>query len=228
MFSIKPNITIKEWRDFVRNVYGIHNDRDFSSWDMVFNLERFTMRGLKGIRKKDKEKTKVNLIIALSWFMSLMNQLHINIDKEIWIRFPYLCSYCGSCPCSCGKNKERERRKIKGNEKFHPKTLSEFQKMFGRIYPSEKRTLEHAGIHLAEELGEFSETILTYRGSHKKSDFEKIELEAADLFSCFAGVFNSLNISLANQLSRLFSKNCHVCKKAPCECSFTNVIKFKS
>ena len=99
MVSVKQNTTIKDYQNFVGKVYGLPNDRYFSLWDMITNMERFMMRGLKGIRKKDAIKTKNNLLISFSWFMSIMNQLHIDIEEEVWKRFPYKCSYCVSYPC---------------------------------------------------------------------------------------------------------------------------------
>jgi len=228
MALIKKNTTIKEYQSFIDYVYGLPNDRYFSLGDMTTNMERFIMRGLKGIRKENNEKIRINLLIALSWFMSIMNRLHIDIEEEIWKRFPYLCSYCGSCPCSCKKQKINKRQKISINNKKRPKTLSQFQKMFDEIYPPTSRTLDHAGVHLAEEAGEFLEAILTYRGAHKDKDFKKIEKEAADLFSCIMGVFNSLEINTAKELSKMFSNNCHACKVAPCSCSFINITEFKS
>lgn len=225
---VKPNTTIKEYQAFVKEIYGLPNDRYFSLADMLSNVERFIMRGLKGIRKNDKEKTKINLLISFSWFTSMINQLHIGIEDEIWKRFPYLCSYCATCPCSCKEKRLERRQKVFVNEKKRPKTLEEFQNMFNKIYPAEKRTIEHSGVHLAEEVGEFSEAILTYRGGHKDEDFKSVELEAADLFSCFVGVFNSLGMSVAKELSIMFSENCHVCKNSPCTCNFTDITKFKS
>jgi len=228
MPSINTNSRLKEYQEFIRIVYGLPNDRHFNSNDMLANVERFIMRGLKGIRKNDQAKIKTNLVIALSWFTSLMNQLHIDIEKEIWERFPYLCSYCGNCPCSCKKEKLTERQMIVTDNKKRPKSLSGFQEMFEKIYPSKYRTVEHAGIHLAEEMGELSESFLAYQGNRDKSDLDKIRLEAADLFSCLMGIFNSIKIDLAAELSNIFSNNCHVCKKAPCECSFIEIVNFKS
>jgi len=48
------------------------------------------------------------------------------------------------------------------------------------------------------------------------------------LFSCIMGVFNSLDINVAEELSLMFGENCHACKKAPCECNFVDVANFKS
>jgi len=228
MAFVKKDTTIKEYQNFIKEVYGLSNERYFSLEDMVINIERFIMKGLKGIRKGDKEKIKINLLIANSWFTSVMNQLHIDLENEVWKRFPYLCSYCASCPCLCKEKRVESRQKVLVDEKKRPKTLEEFQNMFKEIYSPQKRSLEHAGVHLAEELGEFSEVILIYRGERREEDFEEIKLEAADLFSCFMGVFNVLGINVAKELSVMFSNNCHVCKNAPCTCSFTDITRFKS
>lgn len=228
MASIKRDTTINGCQEFIQEVYGLNNDRYFSTEDMLTQIQRFTMRGLKGVRKKDQEKIKLNLLVAFSWFMSLLNQLHIEIEEEVWQRFPYLCSYCATFPCSCEQKHPEKRQKVVGDENKRPKTLEGFQKMFKELYPSEHRTLEDAGVHLAEELGEFSEAILFYRGQHNDSDFENITIEAADLFSCYLSVFDSAGINMAEELAKMFSENCHACKKNPCECNFVDIMGFKS
>lgn len=228
MASINSNTTIKKYQEFVNEVYGLPNNRYFSNEDMLTNIERFGMRALKGVRKKDKEKTKINLLIAQSWFMSFLNQLHINLEDEVWKKFPYLCTYCNSCPCTCKNIKNLVRQNVEVDNSKKPKNLKQYQEMFNKIYPVSKRTLEHASVHLAEEIGELAEAFLLYRGEHKDKDFEKIATESADLFSCIMGVFNSLEINVADELSKIFHENCHVCKKAPCECNFIDITNFKS
>ena len=228
MASIKPNTTIREYQNFVQEVYGVPNDQYWNSQEMLTNIQRFCMRGVKGIRKGDTAKTIFNLLIAQTWFGSLMNRLHIDLQEQVWKRFPYMCSYCAHCPCICKVQKIKTRKKVVFYERKRPKTFADFQDMFWAIYPPESRTLEHAGIHLAEEMGELSEAVLRYQGLRKKKDFTKITQEAADFFSCLMGVFNFMHIPVARELSALFSHNCHVCKKAPCECSFAFVANFKS
>jgi NTP pyrophosphatase (non-canonical NTP hydrolase) len=98
--------------------------------------------------------------------------------------------------------------------------------MFDEIYPASRRNIHKAGVHLAEEIGELSEAILAYRGEHTDEHFKSIVLEAADLFSHYLCVFNSLGHSLAKGMSEMFSENCHICHKAPCECTFNFVIKY--
>ncbi|MFH1671606.1 MAG: MazG-like family protein [Candidatus Portnoybacteria bacterium] len=228
MAFIKKNTTIKEYQDFIKEVYGLNNDRFFNTEGMLTQIQRFTTRALKGIRKGDKGKIRLNLLISLSWYNSLLNQLRIKIEEDIWKRFPYSCSWCSNCPCSCLKIHPKTRKKVRIENSKKPKTLEAFQEMFNKIYPKEKRTLQDAGIHLAEELGEFSEAISLYRGRRLEKDFEKITIEAADLFSCFMGVFNSMGVNYVEELAKTFSKNCHVCKKAPCQCSFPEIMGFKS
>lgn len=228
MASVKNTTTIKEFQNFIKGVYGKSNSRHFNVDDMLTNIQRFLMRGVKGIRKGNQKKTIDNLLISMSWFMSLMNHYQIDIEDSVWRRFPYLCSYCGGLPCCCKKNKVQSRQKIEIDESKKPQNLKDFQKMFATIYPSNTRTLEHAGIHLAEEIGELSEAVLAYKGKHGDLEFSNIVLEASDLYSCFNGVFNSLDVSIADELSNLFIEDCHKCKKAPCVCTYDEVINFKS
>lgn len=96
--------------------------------------------------------------------------------------------------------------------------------MFQTIYPSEKRTLEHAGIHLAEELGEVSEAFLFFKGTHNEVDYKNFVIESADLMSCYFGVFNSLSIDMAEKLAEYYSDNCHRCHKLPCECTYADMM----
>ena len=228
MASLNQKSTLRDMQKFTQQVYGLNNDRYFTTPDMLTQVQRFSMRGLKGIRKGDKKKTIFNLLIALNWFMSLMNQLHIDVQAATFKRFPNLCSYCGSRPCVCKKQKVKKRKKVVARNGKKPGTIAEFQRMFSDVYPPESRTLEHAGIHLGEEMGELAEAIATYRGSREAQDFENISQEAADVLSCLFGILNSWKIDASYELSTLFSENCHVCKKAPCECSFQFITGFRS
>ncbi len=228
MFSVKINTSISEFQNFIKEVYGMPNDLHFDSSDMIANVQRFAMRALKGVRKNNKEKTRLNLLISISWFMSLLNRLHINLESATWSRFPFKCSYCGSCPCSCKAEILTQRRHVKTDGSKKPQSIEGFQKMFESIYPAKSRTLEHAGVHLAEEMGEFAEAFMAYKGAHHDVYLKNISEEAADVFSCFMGVCNSYGINIAEELSQMFNNNCHECHKAPCECDFQRVINYES
>ena len=228
MPSLTKDVSLADIQEFNGQVYGLPNDRHFSLWEMLSNVERFAFRGLKGIRKEDREKAVFNLLISFSWFVSTLNRIHINLDDQVWHRFPNVCSYCGTIPCSCKERKPEIRKKVLPDPEKRPGTLRNFQEMFNSIYPSDKRSLEHAGVHLAEELGEFSEAMMAYSGGHRDEEFKNIMAEAADVFSCFAGIFNSLKADMAGEMAELFKNNCHECGKAPCECKFDFVVNYRS
>ena len=225
-FSHKESLT--DFQQFIDVVYGMPNDRQFSIHDLLSNQERFTMRALKGIRKGDLAKVQVNLLIAFSWFMAVVNRLHITIEEEVWRRFPMLCSYCGRKPCACKKIKPTVRPTISRRSSLRPKTLAGIQQMFAEIYPAAGRTLADVGVHLAEEMGEVSEAVHYYLGGHTQKQFEEVKKEAADYVSCVMGIANSAQIDMAKELAESYEHNCHVCKEAPCVCSFTFIAEFKS
>ncbi|MEA2715151.1 MAG: hypothetical protein QOG91_179 [Candidatus Parcubacteria bacterium] len=227
MASLEPQSSLKDYQDFVREVYGRSNERHFTVDEMLTNISRFAMRGLKGIRLRDSTKIRANLIVAVTWFFSLLNQLDIDLETAVWQRFPYTCSYCGECPCACKQKKIKRRLKVKSGKSMRSKTIQSLQEMIRRIYPPERRTLEDAGVHFAEEIGELSEAVLLFRGHHRDQDFDKVVLEAADLFSCAMGIYNSLGVDFALELARLFGRGCHVCKQTPCICTYDFVMNFK-
>ena len=228
MASFKKSGTIEDLQGFIATVYALPDDRLYSIWDLLTHEQRFSMRALKGIRKNNVEKIKINLLIAFSWLMAIASRLHIDVEDQVWARFPKRCSYCGKLPCQCKAIKAIARARFKRDHALRPHSLGAFQKMFSEIYPPESRTLADAGVHLAEEVGEVSEAIHNFLGQHQQNQFDEIKLEIADLVSCIFGVANSAHIDIAKELEIMYSDNCHVCHKAPCVCSFSEVSKIKT
>lgn len=185
------------------------------------------MRALKGIRKENKAEILKNLCISFSWLLSIANRMHIDAEEDLWKRFPAVCPYCGIKTCVCKTKKPTSRKKVTTAGKKKPTSLKDFQKMFQTIYPPEQRTLEDAGIHFAEEVGEVSEAIHNYLGQHIDWQFEEIKLEIADLISNMFAIANSLDIQLNEELAHMFKNGCHVCHKTPCECSYTFITKYR-
>ncbi|MDP3727612.1 MAG: hypothetical protein Q8R35_03160 [bacterium] len=228
MVRFQRNDSVATFQDFIQQVYGLPDDRLYSIWDLLAQQQRFTMRALKGIRKGEPQKLEANLLIALAWLAAIANRLHINLAEALWRRFPRRCSYCGRRPCACGRIHPVKRKELRPGAARRPKTFAAFQAMFRQIYPPERRTLERAGVHLAEEMGEVAEALSNYLGQHQELQFEQIKQEAADFISCLFGVANSAGIDVAGELARMFHLNCHVCHRAPCVCTFTFVTRVKT
>jgi NTP pyrophosphatase (non-canonical NTP hydrolase) len=100
--------------------------------------------------------------------------------------------------------------------------------MFNEIYPANKRSLVEATIHMAEEVGEYTEALLSYRTRHADTDLDSISVEAADYVSQVFAVFNSLERSFSIELVNLFKNDCHACGQAPCTCTFRDVLDYQS
>lgn len=228
MTSFSKNGSLESFQKIINEIYGLADDRLFSLPDLVANQERFTMRSLKGIRKGDQKKLKLNLLIAFSWTMAVANRLHINIEAVVLQRFPLVCSYCGKKPCVCKKMKVASRKNPKTKGKAIPKSVFELQSMFGEIYPVSSRTLSDAGIHLAEEMGELTERVYTFLGEHKNKFFNDLKNEIADYISCLFGLASSAGIDVAKELSKMYKNNCHVCHTSPCKCNFSSISRFES
>ena len=128
MYSFKKTDTLSKFQDFISNVYSLPDDRIYSIWDLLTQQQRFAMRAIKGIRKGNLEKLNTNLLITFSWVMSICNRLHINIEEEVWRRFPMLCSYCGKKPCVCKIVKQTKRARVKIDDTLRPHNLAAFQK----------------------------------------------------------------------------------------------------
>lgn len=228
MRNFKKTGTLADFQNFIADTYSASNDRIYSIWDLLTQQQRFAMRAIKGIRKDNQKKLILNLLISTSWLMSIANRLHIDIEEEVWKRFPMLCSYCGQKPCICKKVKQEKRARVRVNNTLRPHSLAAFQKMFAEIYPPEGRTLADAGVHLAEEMGEVSEAIHNYLGQHLEKQFNDIKLEMADFISCVLGVANSAKFDIASELAKMYHDSCHVCHEAPCTCRFSAIAQIKT
>jgi NTP pyrophosphatase (non-canonical NTP hydrolase) len=221
MTALSRRPSFYELQRAITLIYGLPNDRWFDLSDMLTNVHRFSMRGVKAVRKDDLVSANTNLTIALSWFTSTANRLNLDLHAATWSRFQYRCWYCHSCPCSCNRSEDKQAR-----NRGCPRSIAGYQVMFARIYPPSRRTEAEAAAHMAEELGEFSEAVMMYRTRHTAADLDRVTLEAADFISCLLGVYNSLGLSAQDALIGMFGDNCHECHSAPCRCEFDFVLDY--
>lgn len=198
-------------------IYLVVNDRNYSPAQMVSRVHRFVTRVLKLVRKGQTDGVGYHLSMALSWSFALANRFHIDLEKETWERFPGVCPYCGYAPCCC-KERAQARKEVVADPAKRPATFREFQTMFREIYPA--NTLQESAMHLAEEAGELDEALEYFMGTHDDRLFAEVVVELVDAITNMCAVASCLNLDLAVEMEKHFSKGCSKCNEVPCGCRF--------
>lgn len=214
---INTDSALSAFQELNARIYLKQNDRSYANENMVSRLHRYVTRILKDVRKERTGGRSIyNLGMAFSWVLALANRFHIDLAIETFKRFPYVCPYCQTAPCSCKSHRQPERSMVATN-RVMPDSLREFQKMFGAIYVN---TLKDAAMHLAEEAGEFDEAVEHYAGLHSAKLFDNVVTELVDVSTNIFAVANCLDIDLADELVRQFVHGCPECRQIPCQCGF--------
>jgi NTP pyrophosphatase (non-canonical NTP hydrolase) len=208
---------LRDFQAWNAQVYGVVNDQNYQVSDIVSRIHRYVTHVLKLVRKEKRDDADFLLAMAASWTFALANRLHIDLQDELWQRFPGKCPYCGAKPCSC-KERAKKRRTLRAGRTQMPQTLSEFQAMLRTIYPD--NTLRDSVMHLAEEAGEVDEAVDAFRRTHDRKYLEEVKLELVDVLTNLCAVGSCWDIDLADALAEHFSKGCHACGKAPCRCGY--------
>jgi NTP pyrophosphatase (non-canonical NTP hydrolase) len=213
---------MREWSltDFQalnQGIYGVQNDRNFEAADMASRIHSYITRVLKAVRKNNTEHACYHLAMGFSWSLALANRLHINLDDQMWERFPGYCPYCLKTPCSCKERAEERGQRQPIGER--PTTLRQFQNMLRGIYPN--NTLKDAAMHLAEESGELGENVEFFRGTHDPEHFNEIVIELVDVVTNICAVASCLGVDLAVEMEHNMGDGCPKCHESPCGCGYT-------
>ena len=136
---------------------------------------------------------------ALAWWFALCGKVGVvSVQKLLWLKFPGVCPYCQSKdhdPKTCKMKKVAnptpnwdELRRL-GERNESPKSLAEWQGMFGNIYkPNFKADFESVFARLGEELGELAEAVRTFQAAPGY-----FLSEAADVFAWLMNIQNNLD-----------------------------------
>jgi NTP pyrophosphatase (non-canonical NTP hydrolase) len=219
---IHDGSSLKEFQELNNKIYLVVNDRNYSNAEILSILHRHITQVLKAVRKEKYDNVEYYLCMSFSWAFALLNRFHIDLDKEMWKRFPGYCPYCSTAPCSCKERAEDRQETAGKSEGQKPESMMEWQEMFARIYPN---LVINSAMHLAEEAGEVDEAIRNYSATHNKEWFIKIMEELVDVVTNIFGVANCLKINLAAELVNHFDRGCTKCHQIPCECGFVTVDK---
>lgn len=189
------------------------------------------------VNKQNQNGMANNVPDVFSWYCSLVlkAKLKISLSEAIWKKFPYVCPYCLTAPCTCVRGKKklednaiRIEEKAKENDNKKPYSLDDWQNMFEVIYPRDPQGYDQKSnfSHLIEEMGEVSEAYRV-RYFHPTA----LENELADVFTWIIGIANLLNVyakegsingldkySLQKSVMEKYNGICPKCKKIPCSC----------
>lgn len=197
--------------------------------------------GMLTVQARSKEREGVKfpeaLCKALGWYFPLMAKFKVSsVEDLIFRKYPFVCPYCRlkqhddtECKTVRGSiqtvNHPALRSAYQDNLALKPKTLTEWQTMFKKIYP---RNLTDAHsprstLGLFEELGELAEATRVY-DRHPKY----FAGEAADVFSYLMALATEYELlvleaggnafSLEDELIKRYPGLCVQCGHAVCVC----------
>ena len=210
-----------EFQEFLRQTYGVKNDRNYSTEGMIMRISRYGTKMIKGVRKNRPEEVIMNMVLTFSWAGSLANHLHVDLHKEILLRFPDCCPYCVGRPCNC-LERATHRQNIVPAAPLRPEDIRGVQDMLRGIYP--KNTLSEAVSHTVEEIGEVAEAFQVWSTLHQGKDFDEVVIELVDLFANLFAVASTLGVSMVEEFNRTFPGGCVECHESPCQCLFTKTV----
>lgn len=188
-------------------------------------------------KKKAKDDIPRYMAKTLAWWLALCGKVGVKSSVAIlWGKFPYACPYCHSCPCQPDDCSER-KRKSRGPDWVHldelgrlhrerqPRTIAEWQRMFGTIYPVvSTEGYERTFAKLTEELGELAEAMRVFPAAPGY-----FLSESADVFAWLMKLNNLVEAEAevrredrGNTLQRVFAETyparCTDCHSALCTC----------
>ena len=173
---------------------------------------------------------------AFAWWMALCGRLGIrSIERLIWTKFPYVCSYCrhevhNDPECKLIKKRPNQpewaelRIVALANTSKMPTSLAGWQRMFGITYPPSS-TEEYAKTfgRLTEELGELAESVRVFRNAPTY-----FLSEAADVFGWLMHLQNlyeeleelpgDQRLLLESEFAKSYPGHCIACGRRVCSC----------
>ena len=183
----------------------------------------------------DSSSTGPYMAKAIAWWLALCGQVGVSsVSRMLWAKFPNACPYCRVLPHDndeCLKNKKLSRGpdwtelKSKGAAAIGamPKSVSQWQQMFARIYPpTATEDYPTTFAKLTEEMGELAEALRVF--SAEPGYFLS---EAADVFAWLmklnnlverATVKEERGLKLEESLADSYPARCRDCNASICAC----------
>lgn len=167
---------------------------------------------------------------AIAWWLALAGRVGVtSVEAMLWVKFPRCCPYCLQTPHQAGKCKAAnpnldtpnwQALHERGKVETRPSSISQWQEMFGSIYPAFGAPMQQAFARLTEELGELGEAIRVRRIA--PSYFIS---EASDVFAWLMHVQNWYDLNsttadgtLEDWIADAYPGACVECGQSTCAC----------
>jgi pyrimidine deaminase RibD-like protein/NTP pyrophosphatase (non-canonical NTP hydrolase) len=225
---------LDDWYLVINRIYWDRNaERDAS---VIFLHLVELVGGLSGaISNKLKPGVNItqHLAKSIGWWLALSGRLGVrSVQELLWDKYPGICPYCqlpehSDPKCRIVKKKDPgpdwRELEMKGRTVTQPKSIAQWQRMFGTIYPaSQMEQMDLCFTRLIEELGELAEAV---RISAAVPGY--FLSEAADVFAWLMKLQNILEMNLPDEqqglalsdaLCREYPERCRYCDKRMCSC----------
>ena len=228
--------SLDEW---YRNINSTYFHRNFDRRPADVCLHLIEVIGALSLLASDKTKPGIDkeaqVPKALAWWFSLCGKLGVrSVEAMLWDKFPGHCPYCQLPhhePDRCTEMKAASpgprwaSLATLGSVGDRPKTVSEWQLMFNKIYPvNQGDQFGPAFARLYEELAELSEAVRVF--SSVPGYFLS---EASDVFAWLMKIQNLIDdkagrigaqrgFYIGQRLAKAYPNACRDCGRAICSC----------
>ena len=213
--KVQP-ISLKDFQEMFADIYKERNKRNYSTEELLIRINEEASKIDKMLRRSDSSDEAKNLSRLFAWILAFANQAEIDVEKAIWHKYQRICPYCGkeeNCMCITLGTKPQKWCRNREAECEIPRSLTEWQKMFDKIYGNINKMLWkiQVWLHVHEEIGELSE-------AYRLGQIKSMQEELADVFAWFMAFYNKSKIDLASVIYERYPGKCDVCREEKCQC----------
>lgn len=100
--GLNLSMEISEFQGLIKELYH-HRDKQRGKEHTLLWLVEEVGELAEAVRQDNKDGIKEELADVFAWTCSLATLFGLNMDELARAKYPGVCSYCGSKPCTCKK-----------------------------------------------------------------------------------------------------------------------------
>jgi pyrimidine deaminase RibD-like protein/NTP pyrophosphatase (non-canonical NTP hydrolase) len=235
------HLSQRELDEWYKMLNGIYWDRNYNRNYMEIFAHLVEVFGGMSLLASNKTKPEIEptefVPKALAWWFTLCGKVGVkSVSSMVWAKFPGVCAYCHKVPHDPEECDERKKNSTKidwetlgqigiTNARQKPQRVSEWQRMFGEIYPVQQtEDFGSTFARLVEELGELAEALRIFPAAPGY-----FLSEAADLFAWLMHIQNIVDrrvgarkanrgLALERAFLNAYPDRCGKCGERMCTC----------